>query len=70
MNPKYPHAWGVLLDGPIEKLVEVLVDPGEAATELRHVTPFAGIVDMKTRGRIWREIKERLESESRAVTTP
>jgi hypothetical protein len=61
MNPKYPEAWSDLLNGPVERLLQVLVDPGEAATELRHVSPFAGVVDMATRERIWREVKERLE---------
>ena len=63
MNPKYPRAWAELLGGPLDKLIEVLLDPGEAATELRHVSPFAGIVEMATRDRIWREVKDRLESE-------
>ncbi len=64
MNPKYPRAWAALLHGPLETLIEVLLDPGEAATALRHVSPFAGIVEAETRDRIWREVKERLESES------
>jgi hypothetical protein len=70
MNPKYPQAWSVLLNGPIETLVEVLLDPGEVATELRHVSPFAGIIDMETRERIWREVKQRLESQARVATVP
>jgi hypothetical protein len=70
MNPKYPEAWSALLDGPIEKLVEVLLDPGEAATELRHVSPFAGIIDMETRERVWRETKDRLESHAQAAIGP
>jgi hypothetical protein len=68
MNPKYPEAWSVLLSGPIERLLELLVDPGEAATELRHVSPFAGIVDMATRESIWRDVKERLALEERAAS--
>lgn len=67
MNPKYPRAWSELLNGPIERLLEMLVDPSEAATELRHVSPFAGIVDMPTRERIWREVKERLDLQERAA---
>jgi hypothetical protein len=54
MNPKYPKAWSRLLNGPIEDLIDVLVDPGDAATELRHVSPFTGIIDMETRERVWR----------------
>src|ERR1043166_2437008 len=59
MNPKHPMAWSQLLSGPIDRLLEVLVSPSEAATELRHVSPFAGVVDMATRERIWREVKDR-----------
>lgn len=67
MNPKYPQAWSELLNGPVERLLEMLVDPSEAATELRHVSPFAGIVDMATRERIWSEVKERLDLQERAA---
>jgi len=67
MNPKYPKAWSELLNGPIGPLLDLLVDPGEAATELRHVSPFAGLVDMATRERIWREVKERLDQQERAA---
>jgi len=66
-NPKYPQAWNELLNGPLGRLLEMLVDPGEAATELRHVSPFAGMVDMATRERIWREVKERLDLQERAA---
>jgi hypothetical protein len=69
MNPKYPQAWSELLNGPTERLLQVLVDPGERATELRHVSPFAGVVDMATRERIWREVKERLELQEPAALT-
>ena len=67
MNPKYPQAWSELLSGPIERLLAVLVDTGEAAIELRHVSPFAGLVDMATRERIWREVKERLDVQGRTA---
>lgn len=68
MNPRYARAWAELLDGPLDELIGVLLDPGEAATELRHVSPFAGIVDMQTRDRIWREEKGRLEAEGRLAS--
>jgi hypothetical protein len=63
----YASAWRDLLDGPFEDLLALLVDPGERATALRHVSPFAGIVDMRTRDRIWREVRERLEAEERST---
>jgi hypothetical protein len=52
----WAHAWAELLDGPVERLLETLVVPGEEARALRQVTPFAGVVDPRTRWRIWREV--------------
>jgi hypothetical protein len=68
MNPKYPQAWTEMLNGPIDRLLDLLVDPGEWATELRHVSPFAGMIDMATRERVWREVKERLLLQERAAS--
>ena len=65
MNPEYPRRWAQLLNGPLDELIAVLLDPGDDATELRHVSPFAGIVDMQTRDRIYREVKGQLEAEGR-----
>ena len=56
----YAEAWRDLLSGPFERLLDLLVDPGEAARALRQCSPFAGIVDPRTRWRIWREVRERL----------
>lgn len=58
----YAEAWGELLSGPLPRLLEVLVDPGEGARALRQCSPFAGIVDPRTRWRIWREVRERFAS--------
>ena len=35
--------WEEMLDGPIEDIVLVLIEPSESAHELRSVTPFVGI---------------------------
>jgi uncharacterized nucleotidyltransferase DUF6036 len=71
LHPRYLDAWNELLAGPLEKLIEVLGDPGEWPTALRHTSPFAGILDVRTRNRIWHAVKERLESDvSRAPATP
>jgi transcriptional regulator with XRE-family HTH domain len=51
--------WRILLDRPVASLVEVLEDPGSHARELRHVTPFAGILDARDRARLYREFGER-----------
>lgn len=53
----YAEAWHKLLCGPIERLLEVLTDRGETARALRQCSPFAGIVDPRTRWRIWRDVR-------------
>ena len=46
--------WRSLLDRPIEEILEVLVDPRPSARELRHVTPFAGVLTASERASIYR----------------
>ncbi|MDP2959528.1 MAG: hypothetical protein Q8N53_24120 [Longimicrobiales bacterium] len=46
--------WGVLLDRPMEALAEVLTDPSPWARELRHVTPFAGVLTAAERAKAYR----------------
>ncbi len=58
----YARRWQRILDLPIEDLCAFLVDPGELARELRQVTPFAGVVDPRTRWRIWRDVARRAEA--------
>jgi hypothetical protein len=42
----------VLLDRPLESLVAVLTDPSPWARELRHVTPFAGVLSAEERAEV------------------
>ena len=58
VHPYYLQAWADLLDGPIEEVLAVLRDEGERATDLRHNSPFAGIIDQSTRLRIWKEARD------------
>jgi transcriptional regulator with XRE-family HTH domain len=46
--------WRRLLDGPVEEIVEILRDPRPTARELRHVTPFGGILTARERANIYR----------------
>jgi len=55
--------WEVLLSRPIEALLPVLSDRSEWARELRHVTPFAGVLSAAERADVYREFARR---ESRA----
>lgn len=41
--------WSVLLDRPVPAIVEILTDPSPWARELRHVTPFAGVLSASER---------------------
>jgi transcriptional regulator with XRE-family HTH domain len=45
--------WSVLLDRPLRALLPVLTDPSPWARELRHVTPFAGILTAAERAAVY-----------------
>ncbi|MDP2958297.1 MAG: helix-turn-helix domain-containing protein [Longimicrobiales bacterium] len=53
--------WGVLLDRPLEALVEILTDPSPWARELRHVTPFAGVLMPAERAEAYRAFADEEE---------
>jgi len=61
VSDHYARAWEQALELPLEELCALLVDPGERARALRQATPFAGVVDPRTRWRIWQEEAERAE---------
>jgi transcriptional regulator with XRE-family HTH domain len=46
--------WSVLLDRPVPALLPLLTDPGPWARELRHVTPFAGVLSAAERADVYR----------------
>jgi len=64
MRSRHPHAhslfreWAALLERPIPDLVEFLVDPSPRARELRHVTPFAGVLSASERADVYRAFAE------------
>ena len=45
--------WEVLLARPLSALLPVLTDPGPWARELRHVTPFAGVLSAGERTEVY-----------------
>lgn len=51
----YVHAWSEILSGSAADVAAFLVDTGEHARTLRQVSPFAGVLDARTRWRILRE---------------
>jgi hypothetical protein len=62
MHPEYAKAWTAVLEGPLERLLDMLRDPGEKGCALRQCTPFVGVLDQRTRLRIWRDVRERMAS--------
>ena len=46
--------WGVLLDRPLDALLPLLTDPDPWVRELRHVTPFAGVLSAAERAQAYR----------------
>lgn len=53
--------WRILLRRPLDALVPVLTDPSPWARELRHVTPFTGVLSALERASVYREFA-RVES--------
>lgn len=47
--------WDIVLDRPVRAVQAVLTDPGEWARELRHVTPFAGVLSAGERAAVYRQ---------------
>jgi len=50
--------WRVLLKRPLPALLELLVDPAPWVRELRHVTPFAGVLTAAERAAVYRRFAE------------
>jgi transcriptional regulator with XRE-family HTH domain len=66
-RPSQPiREWSVLLDRPLTALLEVLTDPSPWARELRHVTPFAGVLPTGERAEVFRVFAE-AEQEGRRL---
>jgi hypothetical protein len=57
----YARDWADLLDGPLDALLAALVDEGEGGRALRQCSPFAGVLDPRTRWAIHAEVARRAE---------
>ena len=51
----YGETWQRLLSGPLDRLLAVLTHDDDRARALRQCSPFAGVLDPRTRWRIWRQ---------------
>jgi hypothetical protein len=56
----YAEAWRDILSCDLEVILAAIVDPGERGRDLRQCTPFAGVLDPRTRWRILDELREGL----------
>lgn len=56
--------WRQILNGGVNRVLEVLADPSEHARDLRQVTPFAGVLTTEERQEVYRSFRE---SESTAA---
>ncbi len=53
----YAEAWRDVLSGPAETVARFLTDTGETARQMRQTSPFAGVLDPRTRWSIWRRAR-------------
>lgn len=56
MAARWTREWLEVLDRPHQEIAAVLTDPGEHSRQLRQTSPFAGVLDAKTRWEIWRSV--------------
>lgn len=54
----YAQAWWEILSRDLDELLQAIVDPSERGRDLRQSTPFAGVLDARTRWRILDEVRE------------
>jgi hypothetical protein len=59
IHPSYARSWTELLSRPVAEICATLTDPSERARALRQCSPFAFVLDARTRWRIWRATAER-----------
>ena len=57
----WAEEWHAVLARSTDEICAWLVDGSDHARAMRQVTPFAGVIDARTRWRIWREVREALE---------
>ncbi|HEY8233912.1 MAG: hypothetical protein ACHP85_16115 [Burkholderiales bacterium] len=53
----YADAWREVLERPAGEVARFLEDPGDRARQLRQSSPFAGVLDPRTRWAIWRRAR-------------
>lgn len=56
VHARYALAWRDILARPPAEIAALLVEDSERMTTLRQVSPFAGVLDARTRWQIWRSV--------------
>ena len=56
VHPQWSAAWSALLARPSAEICDKLREPSEHMAALRQVTPFAGVLDARTRWALWRSV--------------
>ena len=65
MQERHPHArhlldeWARLLAEPVDEIVAALDDARPRYRELRHITPFAGVLDQRERAEVYRHFRRK-----------
>lgn len=55
--PEYAARWNLLLDGPADRLREMMVSETEDAKDMRQSSPFAGALGARERWILWKAAK-------------
>jgi excisionase family DNA binding protein len=58
MTMRYFEEWKRVLDNGLDTIVDVMISPSQQARELRHNSPFAGVLPDETRLRVLRTFKD------------
>jgi hypothetical protein len=53
----YISQWAALLDRDPHEVVRTIVEDSHRMTAMRQVSPFAGLLDPRSRWKIWREVR-------------
>lgn len=60
----YADAWLAILDEPLGEIQRAITEDSESARALRQATPFAGVIDPRSRWRIWERVRTQLEDDA------
>lgn len=49
--------WRRIIRRPVSEIIETMTDPRSHARELRHATPFAGVLDASERAKVYQQFR-------------